>query len=137
MHVSDRMSVPVLTISPETTHHDALRLMQERSVHHLPVANQRGHLLGIVAERDLLLAAAHYVQAAIEVSEIMQRDVVAVMPDTPLTEAAALMVRYKIGGLPVLNADQEVVGMITETDLFSLLVSLAETTDLLSRVQGR
>ncbi len=136
MRVSDRMSVPVVTISPETTHHEALRLMQERSVHHLPVADWRGQLLGIVAERDLLLAAAHYVQAAIEVSEIMQRDVVAVTPDTPLTEAATLMVRYKIGGLPVLNSEQQLVGMITETDLFSLLVSLAETTNLLARVQG-
>lgn len=136
MRVSDRMSVPVLSISPETTHHDALRLMQEQSVHHLPVADLRGQLLGIVAERDLLLAAAHYVQAAIEVSEIMQRDVVAVSPETPLTEAAGLMVRYKIGGLPVLNAELQLVGMITETDLFSLLVSLVESSDLLSRVQG-
>lgn len=136
MRVSEQMSAPVVTITPETTHHEALRLLQERGLHHLPVVDPQGHLVGIVAERDLLLAATHYIHAAVEISEIMQRDVVTVMPDTLLNDAAALMVRYKIGGLPVVDTEQRPVGMLTETDLFRLLVGLAESIDLFSRARN-
>lgn len=66
----------------------------------------------------------------------MQRDVVTVMPDTLLNDAAALMVRYKIGGLPVVDTEQRPVGMLTETDLFRLLVGLAKSIDLFSRARN-
>ena len=136
MRVSERMSAPAITISPELSHHSALRLMQDHGMHHLPVVDAQGQLLGIVAERDLLLAVAHYVQTPVEVAEVMKRDVVTVAPEMPLTEAASLMVRHKIGGLPVLGPDQRVVGVITETDIFATFVAMAEAGQPFSIARG-
>lgn len=126
MRVSERMSAPATTILPEMSHHAALRMMQDYGMHHLPVVDQQGQLLGIVAERDLLLAIGHYLQMPVEVAEVMHRTVVTVTPETSLTDAASLMVQHKIGGLPVTDAEQRVVGVITETDIFRAFVAMAE-----------
>lgn len=136
MRVSERMSAPAITISPELSHHSALQLMQDHGMHHLPVVGAGDQLLGIVAERDLLLAVAHYLQTPVEVAEVMKRDVVTVTPTMSLTEAAALMVRHKIGGLPVLGPDGRVVGVITETDIFATFVALAEAGQPFSLARG-
>lgn len=55
---------------------------------------------------------------------LMHRNVVTAIPDMPITEAAMLMVNNKIGGLPVIDGDQRVVGIITETDIFTAFVEL-------------
>ena len=72
--------------------------------------------LGIAAERDLLLAAARYLQASVEVSEVMHRGVVTATPDMPVAEAADLMVSNRIGGLPVVDKGR-LLGIITEADV--------------------
>lgn len=126
MVVSQHMSVPPITIRTDADYQSALALMQEHAVHHVPVLDRDGALAGIVAERDLLLAASRYLQAHVDVGDIMHRDVVTVTPDTPLQQAAALLARHKIGGLPVV-ADGHVVGVITETDLLVALVDALET----------
>lgn len=136
MRVSERMSSPAITIAPELSHHSALRLMQEHTMHHLPVVDAHGQLLGIVAERDLLLATAHYLQNPVEVAEVMKRDVISVTPDTSLTQAASLMVRHKIGGLPVLDPNQHVVGVITKTDIFATFVAQAEAGEAFTKERG-
>ena len=105
-------------------------------MHHLPVVDRQGHLVGIVAERDLLLAVAHYVQTPIEISEVMQRNVFTVAADTLLTEAATLMVRHKIGGLPVVDAEQQIVGVITETDIFKAFVAMLEEGQDFTKARG-
>ena len=76
-----------------------------------------GTLVGILAERDLLLAATRYLQAPVEVAEIMHRTVVTATPEMPINEAARLMAEHSIGGLPVLENGKDVVGIITETDI--------------------
>jgi acetoin utilization protein AcuB len=81
-------------------------------------------VLGIVTERDLLLAVSHYLNIPVEVETIMTRPVVATMPSTPLAEAAMLMVNHKIGGLPVVDTDQQLVGIITESDIFRAFVGM-------------
>lgn len=136
MRVADRMSTPPVTIAPDISHHAALRLMQDNHLHHLPVVDREGHIAGIVAERDLLLAIAHYVQNPVEVAEVMQRNVVTVAPETLLTEAAALMVRHTIGGLPVVDAEQQIVGVITETDIFKAFVAMLEEGKDLAKMRG-
>jgi acetoin utilization protein AcuB len=126
MFVSERMSTPALTIRADVAYLIALRLMQERALHHLPVVDARDQLVGVVAERDLLLAATHHMQTVLEVSEVMHRAVITTTPETPIAEAARLMVIHKIGGLPVVDTDQHVVGMITETDIFHAFVELLD-----------
>ncbi len=122
MLVRNHMSTPAVTIASDADYKTALRLMQENGMHHVPVVDAAGRLVGIAAERDLLRAATHYLQAAVEIGDIMHRGVVTVSPETPITRAAALMVEKRIGGLPVVDESDGVIGIITETDIFRALV---------------
>lgn len=130
MLVRDRMSAHPLTIRSDSDYKEALQLMHERSIHHVPVLDADRRLVGIVAERDLLLAASQHLQSVIEVGEVMHRDVVTVAPDTPIAEAAMLMIEHRIGGLPVVNAQRQVVGVITESDLFRAFVEMQSGRDV-------
>ena len=122
MFVKQHMSVPPITIRSDADYQSALAMMQEHAVHHVPVLDREGRLAGIVAERDLLLAASRYLQSHVEVAEVMHRGAVTVTPDTPLAQAATLLARHKIGGLPVVAGAGQVVGVITETDMLLALV---------------
>ncbi len=122
MLVKDRMSERPVTVFHDTDYKAALAVMHDRALHHVPVLDADGKLVGIVAERDLLLAAMHYLQAKIEVGQVMHRDPVTTRPDASLAAAAALMVAHHIGGLPVVDDRQDVVGVITETDIFRAFV---------------
>jgi acetoin utilization protein AcuB len=124
MQVSDCMSTPPITIGPDSVYHKALKLIQAHGLHHLPVVDPHGKLVGIIAERDLLLAALHYVQNAIDVAEVMHRDVITATPDMQMAEAATLMISYKIGSLPVVDAERRLVGIITESDVFKAFIEV-------------
>ena len=123
MLVRDCMSARPLTVRHDADYKVALKLMQDHALHHVPVLDSEQNLVGIVAERDLLIAATHHLQAAVDVGEVMHRGVVTTTGDTPLGDAAALMVDHRIGGLPVLDAGKRVVGVITETDIFRAFVA--------------
>jgi acetoin utilization protein AcuB len=129
------MSAPAVTITPNTSLQDALNLMHENRFRRLPVVDAVGRLIGIVSERDLLYASpppapllsdldldrplAHF-----EVRQIMTRQVITTTPDTFVEDAARLMAENKIGGLPVVDEDNGVVGVITETDIFKAFIEL-------------
>ncbi|MFN2184270.1 MAG: CBS domain-containing protein [Anaerolineae bacterium] len=135
MFVRDRMSTPAVTITPTATFPDALKLMRERRFRRLPVVDKKGRLVGIVSERDLMYASpssatslsiweVHYLLARLHVNEIMTTDVITTTPETPIEDAARLMVTHKIGGLPVVDERREVFGVITETDIFQTFVEM-------------
>ena len=119
MKVSQYMSRTVLTIAPQTEFHRAFDLMHSRRIHHLPVVDGE-RVVGIVAERDLLLAAANFGSAEVPVAEIMHGSPVCVSENADLKQAARLLVVNHIGSLPVLNARKVLVGIITETDIFKI-----------------
>jgi acetoin utilization protein AcuB len=134
MLVGERMSRQPITIGQDTSIDEALKIMRDEKVRRLPVLNRRGVLVGIVSEKDLLLASPspatslsiyelHYLLAKMTVSEVMTKDVITVTEYTPLEEAARIMVDNKIGGLPVMR-DDKLVGIITETDLFKIFIEL-------------
>jgi len=123
-----------MTVTEETPAGEALRLIRERRIRRLPVLDKRGRLVGIVSEKDLLYASpspatslsvyeVHYLIAKLKVKEVMKRKVVTTTLDTPLEDAARVMVDNKIGCLPVLK-DGQVVGIITETDIFKSFLEL-------------
>jgi acetoin utilization protein AcuB len=131
------MSTPPITVTLDSMYHKALKLFQDHRMHHLPVVDAQGKLAGIVAERDLLLAASHYVQNPVEVSEIMHREVITTTPDMLMQDAATLMLDHKIGSLPVVDAEQHLVGILTETDVLRAFVELLrEHTELKSLQKG-
>lgn len=123
MKVSQYMSRSVVTIAPQAEFHWAFDLMRSRRIHHLPVVED-GRVLGIVAERDLLLAAANFGSAEVPVREIMHGPAICVSENAQLKQAARLLVVEHIGSLPVLNARKELVGIITETDIFKVTAGM-------------
>jgi len=134
MLVKDRMSRHPITIRPDVSLHDALRIMREEKVRRLPVVDKNNKLIGIVAEKDLLYAAPspatslsvyeiNYLISKIKVEDLMTRNVITVTEDCPLEEAARIMVDNAIGALPVMRGDL-LVGMITESDLFKVFLEL-------------
>jgi len=135
MLVRQRMTANLITVNPHTSVPEALRLMRDKHIRRLPVVDSHGHLLGIVSDKDLLHAqpsAATTLSvweipellARITVEQVMARDVVTVADDTPLEEAARQMADRRIGGLLVMKGD-DLVGIITETDLFKALLEMA------------
>jgi len=123
MLVKERMSRHPITIRPETSLYDALRIMRESKVRRLPVLDKHNKLVGIVLEKDLLYAEpspatslsvyeVNYLVSKIKIEDLMTREVITVTEDCPLEEAARIMVDNGIGGLPVMRGDL-LVGMIT------------------------
>lgn len=138
MFVGERMSHPVISVSPDSSVHDVLAMFREEHIRRAPVIRD-GKLIGIVSERDLLNASPssatalsiweiNYLVSKIKVKDIMSKKVITVDKDTPIEEAARIMADKKIGGLPVMAADK-VVGVITETDLFKVLLELMGARD--------
>jgi acetoin utilization protein AcuB len=134
MLVRDRMTLNPVTTTAEMSVTEALRLMNDRKIRRLPVLNSNGQLVGIVSDRDLLLASPspatslaiweiHELLAKLTVEKTMTREVITVPEDTPLEEAARVMADHKIGGLPVMR-DRTLVGIISESDLFATLLEL-------------
>ena len=135
MFVRERMSSPAVTITPETTFQDALKLMRDRKFRRLPVVDEAGRLVGIVSERDLLHASPspatslsvfeiNYLLWKLKIADMMTHNVISIAPDAPIENAAGLMVSNKVGGLPVVDRDNKVIGLITETDIFRAFVEL-------------
>jgi acetoin utilization protein AcuB len=128
------MSRHPVTITADAPITEALRVMRQSQVRRLPVLGEEGRLVGIVSEKDLLYASPspatslsiyemHYVLSRLRVTELMTTEVITVTPDTPLEEAACIMADNKIGGLPV-TKDGQLVGIITETDIFKVFLEL-------------
>ncbi len=133
MLVGERMNHPVITINPDMPVVDALKLMKRERIRRTPVVKD-GKLVGIVSDKDLLNASPspatslsvwelNYLLSKITVSEVMTRKVLIVSEDTPIEEAARIMADNKIGGLPVMRGNN-LVGIITETDLFKIFLEL-------------
>ncbi len=132
MKVSQYMTRRVVTVGPDTEFHRAFDLMRGRRIHHLPVV-EGDRVVGIVAERDVLLAAANFGSAQVPVGEIMHGPPVCVSEDVQLKEAARLLVTHHIGSLPVLDAGGLLVGIITETDIFKIAAGMLNARPVAKR----
>ena len=124
MRVNQYMSASPLSISVSEDYGAAFDIMQTRDLHHLPVVNARGEVVGIVARRDLQLAARFFHEAQAEVADVMHAPVLTIASDADLATAAERMAEERIGCLPVVDGDRHLVGMLTETDLFRALRDL-------------
>lgn len=134
MLVKDRMTTNPVTVTPDTPVAEALSFMRQNSIRRLPVLNKKQRLVGIVSEKDLLYASPSpatslsvyeigYLLSKLKVEEIMTSEITSVSSDAPLEEAARLMVDHQVGGLPVVDK-RELVGIITETDVFKTILEM-------------
>ena len=130
--VAQWMTTPVCVIHADTPVADAYEMMMQRNVRRLPVIeNER--LVGIVTLGDLREARPspatslsvfelNYLLAKLEVGRVMTHNPYTVTALTPVEEAARIMLDHKLGGLPVVDEDNRPVGIITESDIFKMLL---------------
>jgi acetoin utilization protein AcuB/CBS domain-containing protein len=127
------MSAPAITIGCDAQVSEALARMHEHSIRRLPVVTTTGQLCGMITEGDIrgadILHAAGLASSAIagslkrtSVYEAMTEQPIRITVATTLREAALLMLDNKIGGLPVVDAQNMVIGVVTESDLFEALI---------------
>jgi len=130
--VRDWMTPDPTTITPDTTLPEAHRLMMAHSIRRLPVIEDR-RLVGIVTLGDvrgaepsgatsLSIWEVNYLVSKLHVEEIMTPRPFTISPDATLGEAAHMMLKYKVSGLPVVDENMRVVGIITESDIFRMVV---------------
>lgn len=134
MLVKNWMNSKVITVNVDDCMLDAIKLMKENDIRMLPVL-RKNSLAGVVTDRDLKRASASdattleahelfYIIANIKIEEIMTRAPITVHFDYTVEEAAEILLRNKISGVPVVDYESRVVGTITQTDIFRVLISL-------------
>jgi acetoin utilization protein AcuB len=141
MLVRDYMTPSPMSVNEETGILEAADLMKRHKVRRFPVL--RGdQLIGIVTDRDLRSAAPsqvisfdaqerelmpelHALLAGITVKEVMSRHVITIHPEQSIVAAAQLMLKHRMSGIPVVGSRGELLGIITETDIFKGLVDLS------------
>ncbi len=139
IQVRDWMTPNPITIDPRTTLPEAHKLMKECHIRRLPVVD-RGKLVGILTLGDIREASPsdatslsifelNYLLARLSVEKLMTRDPITIAPGATIREAAQLMLEHKIGGLPVVESEK-LVGIITESDIFRVLVQEPEPMGL-------
>ncbi len=131
--VKDWMSVDVITITPDKTLPEANQLLVREEIRRLPVVDATGELVGIVSLGDIRSAQPspatalsvwelNYLLSTLRIEKVMTRNPVSIGPDATIGEAARTMLEHRVSGLPVVDEDNHVVGMITESDIFSMVV---------------
>ena len=135
MLVQGWMTTDVITVSEDTPMMKASIIMKENNIRSLPILNKKGKLVGIVSDRDLRDASPskatsldvhelNYLISTIKVENLMTRNVVVVRPDETVEFAAILMLENKISSLPVINDKGSIIGIITQTDIFRVLINI-------------
>lgn len=136
IYVKDWMTSPVLMVQPNVAISEAHKLMKEYGVRRLAVVDH-DHMVGIITIGDVREASPsdastlsiwelNYLWAQLTVKNIMTSKVLTVTPETSINEAARLMLDKKVSGLPVLDGQNQLVGIITESDIFRMIVSERE-----------
>jgi acetoin utilization protein AcuB len=130
--VKEWMTSPVYVIHADTPVADAYNMMMYRSIRRLPVV-EGDRLVGIVTlgdlrearpspATDLSIYELNYLLAKLTVGQVMTHNPFTVAPDLPIQKAARIMLERKVGGLPVVNEKGKTVGIVTESDIFRMLV---------------
>lgn len=130
MIVEEIMKSKVTTLTPANTIEEACNLMEEKRIRHLPIVNDGGKLVGLVTDRDIRAALPSIFLRKDDrdilskpLKSMMTTDLITCHPLDFVEEIAALFYEHNIGCLPVVN-NQNLVGIITETDLLHTLVAL-------------
>lgn len=140
--VRDWMTSPVMTIKPGAPISEAHQIMKKNNVRRLPVVENE-KLVGIITIGDVREASPsdattlsiwelNYLWAQLVVEKVMSRKLVTITEDTPIVDAAEMMLEHKISGLPVVNEAGKIVGILTESDIFRMLVKTRASEKLTS-----
>lgn len=144
MFVINRITKNPMTVTADTKVDEVAHLMKKHNFRRLPVVDD-GKLVGFLSDSDLMRVAPspattlsryeiNSLLAKICVRDIMKKDVVSVNVDATIEEAALIMYKNKIGGMPVVSNMGAVVGVITETDIFKTFVDVMGLADGKTRI---
>lgn len=147
MRVKNKMTRAPITAGLKTTYNEALKLMEKNSIHHLPILDKKGKLVGIVSHSDMLKAEPSRVSTLsifeiasmldkVTMDQIMSRPVLAISDDCSISEAAHFMLEEAVGCLPVLKDDQ-LVGIITDKDIFKTFVEVTGGGESGTRIEAK
>ena len=136
MLVKGWMTTDVITVDEDASMMKASIIMKEKKIRCLPVVNTKGELVGIVSDRDLKDAAPskattldvyelNYLLSSIKIKDLMTTNLAYVRPDETVEFAAILMLENKISSLPVINNKGRLIGIVTQTDIFKVLINIA------------
>lgn len=131
--VKDWMVTNVHTADPHMPMLEAHSIMREKRIRRMPVV-KKGKVVGIVTRSDVRQAEPsdattlnvweiNYLLARLQVRDIMTKDVLTVSPEDTIKTAAALMHDNQIGALPVVDGENKLLGILTESDIFRILIS--------------
>lgn len=134
MLVEKWMSHKPITVERDENLASVARVLRDHNIRRLPVLH-KGKLVGIVTDRDVKAASPskattldiwemHFLIERLKVADVMTPRPITIHPDTTIERAAMIMMERKIGGLPVVGADGELVGILTEQDVFRALVEI-------------
>jgi acetoin utilization protein AcuB len=140
MLIENWMTRDVITGTPEMSMMKASKIMKEKGIARIPVVDERGVLLGIVSDRDIKEASPskattldmhelYYLLSEIKLKDIMTKKVVTIKPGETIERAAAILLEHNIGGMPVVDEGNRVVGIITDSDIFKVLVRITGVMD--------
>ena len=123
------MSTPVVSIQPDTDLNEVRQIVKARRFRHVPVVTTDGRILGIVSDRDLFaLPNMDDTQETLEpriVADLMTKKVLTATPDTNIREIARVLFEERIGCMPIVNEKDQLVGMITRSDILRALIKHA------------
>ncbi len=131
--VQEIMSVGVRTLNPDNSLADAMTLMTANGIHHVPIIDQAGKVVGLVSHRDVLAASDSSLHADsimrdpadVKVEEFMTQPVMTVDGRASLREAALFLQKHQYGCLPVVT-DSRLTGIITDSDYVGVAIDLLE-----------
>jgi acetoin utilization protein AcuB len=124
MQVASLMIKDPFTISDRTSVQEAIHLMQDNAIRHLPVVDRSKKLLGWVTLSDMKQGLLPAMVTGLSVSDLMIKDPITLHPDDDLEVAARVIYEKKIGGMPVVDDDNKVVGVMTVTDLLNAFINI-------------
>jgi acetoin utilization protein AcuB len=132
MKVKKRMAKKLVTIGRNATVSDAITLMKKHSIRHLPVV-EGGALVGWITEGDIRQAYLASLIEQVSLGDIMINDPLTISSEANLEEAAEILYRHSIGGLPVVD-NNKLVGVITVADIMAAFIEVMGILQESSRI---
>ena len=124
MDVRSLMVKDPITITDRTSVQEAIYLMQTNSIRHLPVVDRSNKLAGWVTLADMKQGLLPALVTGLTVADLMIKDPITIHQDAQFEVAARILYEKKIGGLPVVDDNNKVVGIITVTDLLNAFINI-------------
>ncbi len=136
MLIRNWMTSSVISVKEDASMLKVSKLMKEHGIKRVPVVDDENKLIGIVSDRDIKEASPSkattldihelsYLLSELKIKDIMTKDPVAVSPMDTIEQVALIMLEKKLTGLPVVDWEHKLVGIITEADIFKIFTEIS------------